>query len=254
MHTTPWERGRWRRPGREAGCLLFAWLRGTAQPSGTAGGALLPLLYRSFTDAARDKCVTWKKENVKKEIFGWAFIVQSRSSNYHWLEEKLAPHLTRVRAGTATSAPQHRSRTHFWSNLPAALICAAKGAYGQPKNISLDDAQMADTHTLQMDALGMHRVWPVQSATVEIHNVQTSNSSHQPCLRCRFIPSYILFTTEYVAACTSWWLSRISEWPELQMQEQHLIPPQDVIFQDWRSKLTILCHLHDCGLESAEHS
>lgn len=39
-------------PGREAGCLLFAWLRGTPQPAWTAGGALLPLLYRSCTDVA----------------------------------------------------------------------------------------------------------------------------------------------------------------------------------------------------------
>lgn len=92
---------------------------------------------------------------------------------------------------------------------------------------------------------------PVQSATVEIHSVQTSAPSHQPSLRCRFIPSYILFTTVYVAA---WGFLSISECPELQMQEQHAIPSTRCIFQDWKSKATILCHLHDCGLESAEHS
>lgn len=39
-------------PGREAGCLPFAWLRGRAKPTWTAGEALLPLLDRSCTDAA----------------------------------------------------------------------------------------------------------------------------------------------------------------------------------------------------------
>lgn len=83
------------------------------------------------------------------------------------------------------------------------------------------------------------------------YSVQTSAPSHQPSLRCRFIPSYILFTTVHVAA---WGFLSISECPEFQMQEQHAIPSTRCIFQDWKSKATILCHLHDCGLESAEHS
>lgn len=35
---------------------------------------------------------------------------------------------------------------HFWRNLPAALICAAKGAYGQPKSIFWMMLKWLDTH------------------------------------------------------------------------------------------------------------
>lgn len=171
--------------------------------------------------------------------------------------QAVAPHLTRVRVGAATLASQHRSRMHFWRNLPTvptycALICAAEGSYGYPKYILLDDAQMPDAHTPQVGDLGIHGASPKCKSWNAQHT--NSGSSTPTVPRCRFTPSCTLFATILVAACTSWGLLTVSECPELQNQKQHVVPSTRCIYQDWKSDLTILYHLADCGLESAEHN
>lgn len=70
----------------EAGCLLFAWLRGQSTAHMVDGRGCTARW--SFTDDARGKRVTLRKGNIKKERFGGAFIPQSHNNNYCWLEEQ----------------------------------------------------------------------------------------------------------------------------------------------------------------------
>lgn len=194
--------------------------------------------------------------SIKEESFGGAFIPQCHDNNYCWSENRTdklavqagAPHLIRVKIPS-----QHRTRMHFWRNLPTAptycaLTGATQGVFWLPK---------VHPFGWRSNVWCRHITngWSEQvGGQSKLQQLKCTRCKHQlPHNNCLLVQIHSLLHTICHRTCRSTYRLGILHHFWVSWVPNAHGPIQRCIFQDWKSDLTISYHLVDSGLESAKH-